>query len=209
MLEKRFDPAVRSIDIPTLALHTRRNRMKKELGAKNCLYPLPMTLVGALVDGKPNYIAIAHVGILDPGSVSLGMNRTHYTNAGIRQNKTFSVNIPNEDLVVKTDYCGLVSGKNQDKSALFKTFFGKLRTAPMIEECPVNMECRLLKTLDFPRHDIFMGEVVNAYCDESVLTDGVLDFDKMRPLLFTMGDAGYWSMGKRLESAWSVGKNLK
>lgn len=183
--------------------------MKKELGPKNCLYPMPTTLVGALVDGKPNYITIAHVGIMNPGTVSLGMNKAHYTNAGIKLNGTFSVNIPDEKLVEKTDYCGLVSGKKVDKSALFKTFYGKLKTAPMIEECPVTMECRLIKTVDFPTHDIFMGEVVNAYCDESVLTGGVLDFEKMRPLLFTMGDRGYWSMGKRVADAWSAGKKLK
>ena len=183
--------------------------MKKELGPRNCLYPMPTTLIGALVGGKPNYITIAHVGIMDPGTVSLGMNKTHHTNAGITQNGTFSVNIPDEKMVEKTDYCGLVSGKKTDKSALFKTFYGKLKTAPMIEECPVTMECRLVKTVDFPSHDIFMGEVVSAYCDESVLTDGVLDFDKMRPLLFTMGDRGYWSMGKRVADAWSAGKKLK
>jgi flavin reductase (DIM6/NTAB) family NADH-FMN oxidoreductase RutF len=183
--------------------------MKKELGPRNCLYPMPTTLIGALIHGKPNYITIAHVGIMDPGTVSLGMNKTHFSNEGIKENKTFSVNIPDESLVEKTDHCGLVTGKNKDKSAIFKTFYGKLKTAPMIEECPVNMECRLVKTVDFPKHDIFMGEVVNAYCDESVLTDGVLDFDKMRPLLFTMGDRGYWSMGKRLADAWSAGKKLK
>jgi len=182
--------------------------MKKELGPRNCLYPMPTTLIGALVDGKPNYITIAHVGIMDPGTVSLGMNKAHHTNAGIKQNGTFSVNMPSEEMVVKTDYCGIVSGKKTDKSALFKTFYGKLKTAPMIEECPVTMECRLVKTVDFPSHDIFMGEVVSAYCDESVLTDGVLDLDKMRPLLFSMGDRGYWSMGKRVADAWSAGKKL-
>ena len=67
-------------------------------------------------------------------------------------------------------YCGIVSGKKVDKGALFKTFFGKLKTAPMIEECPVNMECQLVRTVDFPTHDIFMGEVVNTFCDEAVLT---------------------------------------
>ena len=185
------------------------NPVKKELGPRNCLYPMPTTLVGALVDGKPNYVTIAHVGIMDPGTVSLGMNKAHHTNAGIKKHKTFSVNIPSEEMVVKTDYCGLVSGKDRDKSALFKTFYGKLKTAPMIEECPVNMECRLVQTVDFPRHDIFIGEVENAFCDESVLTEGVLDFDKLRPLLFTMGDRGYWSLGRRLADAWSVGKKLK
>ena len=86
--------------------------MKIELGAKNCLYPLPTVLVGANVNGRANYITIAHVGIADPGCVTLGMNKAHYTNAGIKENRAFSVNIPSIGLVEETDYCGLVSGKN-------------------------------------------------------------------------------------------------
>jgi flavin reductase (DIM6/NTAB) family NADH-FMN oxidoreductase RutF len=73
--------------------------MKMELGAKNCLYPLPTTLVGALVNGKPNYTTIAHVGIMDLESVSLGMNKLHYANLGIKENKTFSINIPSTKMV--------------------------------------------------------------------------------------------------------------
>ena len=73
--------------------------MKVEIGAKNCLYPLPTTLIGALVNDKPNYITIAHVGIMDLGSISLGMGKSHYTNAGIRANGTFSVNIPSIKMV--------------------------------------------------------------------------------------------------------------
>lgn len=100
--------------------------MKTEVGAKNCLYPLPATLVGALVDGKPNYITIAHVGIMDPGSVSLGKNKAHYTNAGIKENGTFSVNIPSAKIVKETDYCGLVSGKSLDKSCAFQNILWEI-----------------------------------------------------------------------------------
>ncbi|MFC1821857.1 flavin reductase family protein [Thermodesulfobacteriota bacterium] len=183
--------------------------MKNTIGAKNFLYPMPTTLVGANVNGRPNYITIAHVGIMDPGSISLGMNKVHYTNAGIKENGTFSVNIPSENQVKETDYCGLVSGKGTDKAELFQTFYGGLGTAPMIEECPVNMECKLVRTVDFPKHDIFMGEVVETYCDEEYLTDGVVDFSKVRPILFSMHDTGYWKLGDKFAKAWSVGKELK
>jgi len=107
--------------------------MKVEIGAKNCLYPLPTTLIGTLVNDKPNFITIAHVGIMDLGSISLGIGKSHYTNSGIKANGTFSVNIPSVKLVIETDYCGLVSGKTKDKTNLFKTFYGKLKTAPMID----------------------------------------------------------------------------
>jgi flavin reductase (DIM6/NTAB) family NADH-FMN oxidoreductase RutF len=183
--------------------------VKIEVGAKNCLYPLPTTLVGAMVNGRPNYVTIAHVGIMDPGSVSLGMSKMHYTNVGIKENGTFSVNMPSVKMVKETDYCGLVSGKNLDKAALFKTFFGKLGTAPMIEECPINMECKLVKTVDFPTHDIFIGQIFATYCDEDILTEGVVDLAKSKPILFAMNDRSYWMVGKKLARAWSIGKSLK
>lgn len=183
--------------------------MKVELGPKNCLYPLPTVLVGALVNGKPNYLAIAHVGIMDHDSISLGMNKTHYTNIGIKANKTFSINIPSTKMVKETDYCGLVTGKDQNKADLFKTFYGKLETAPMIEECSVNMECELIQTVDFPSHDIFIGKVVATHCDQSVLTNGAVDLEKLQPILFAMNDRSYYSVGKKLAKAWSIGKELK
>jgi flavin reductase (DIM6/NTAB) family NADH-FMN oxidoreductase RutF len=183
--------------------------MKRKLGAKNCLYPMPTTLVGAMVEGKPTFITIAHVGIMDLGSVSLGMNKMHYTNAGIQESGTFSVNIPTVEMVKETDYCGLVSGKNVDKAALFEVFYGNLKTAPMIEECPINMECRLVQTVDFPRHDIFIGEIVEAYCEERCLTEGIVDFSKVQPILFAMNDKSYWKLGERLARAWHVGKGFK
>lgn len=183
--------------------------MKIKLGKVNCLYPLPTTLVGATVNGKPNYITMAHVGIMDHGSVSLGMNKAHYTNAGIKENGTFSVNIPSVGMVKEADYCGLVSGKQHDKADLFEIFYGTLKTAPMIKACPINMECRLIKTVDFPKHDIFMGEIVETYCDEACLTDGVVDFSKVQPVLFVMNDRSYWKLGEHFAKAWHEGKTLK
>jgi len=73
--------------------------MKVSLGTKNCLYPILTTLVGANVNGRPNYITIAHVGIMDLGSISLGMSKSHYTNAGIKENGAISVNIPSVAMV--------------------------------------------------------------------------------------------------------------
>jgi flavin reductase (DIM6/NTAB) family NADH-FMN oxidoreductase RutF len=183
-------------------------KMKVDLGPKNCLYPLPTVLIGALVNEKPNYITIAHVGIMDPGSVSLGMNKLHYTNSGIKVNKTFSVNVPSTKMVKETDYCGLVSGKVKNKSDMFKTFYGELKTAPMIEQCSINIECELVQTFDFPTHDIFIGKIVATHCDEKVLTNGVVDFEKVQPILFVMNDRSYWSLGKKIGKAWDIGKGL-
>ena len=186
--------------------------MKKKLGSVNVLYPTTTTLVGAMVNGKPNFITIAHVGIMThrtPNCISLGMNKMHYTNGGIKENKTFSVNIPSEGLVKETDYCGLVSGKSTDKSALFTIFYGELGSAPMIGECLLNMECRLYQVVDFPENDIFIGEIIQTYAEEDMLSDGGVDLAKLKPLLFDMSSMKYWSIGTPIARCWNVGKELK
>lgn len=183
--------------------------MKKKMGVKNCLYPMPTVLVGANIDGKANYLTIAHVGIMDLTSISLGIHKSHFTNRGIKENRTFSINIPSIAQVKETDYCGIVSGKNYDKSELFANFYGVLETAPMIQSFPVNMECRLLQIVDFPQHEIFIGQIVETYCDESCLNGNKLDIAALRPFLFSMDDRGYWSVGERIGTAWEIGKTLK
>jgi flavin reductase (DIM6/NTAB) family NADH-FMN oxidoreductase RutF len=183
--------------------------MKIKLGAKNCLYPTPTTIVGANVNGKPTYITIAHIGIMDHGTISVSMNKAHYTNSGIMENNTFSVNIPSIEMVKETDYCGITSGKTTDKSAIFECFYGDLKTAPIIRKCPINMECRLIKTVDFPKHDVFVGEIVETYCDDQIITDDVVDLAKVRPILFSMHNRGYWEIGKPFAKAWDIGKEFK
>jgi len=183
--------------------------MKTKLGSQNVLYPSLTVLVGAMVRGRPNFITIAHVGILTHSHISLGMNKVHYTNLGIKEHETFSVNIPSEKLVKETDYVGLVTGEKVDKSQLFDLFYGELKTAPMIKECPLNMECRLERIVDFPSHDVFVGEVVGTYSDDSVLTDGKVDVSKVRPLLFDMPLKKYRSLGEPVADCWNTGKELK
>ena len=183
--------------------------MKKKLGGINVLYPTVTTLAGAMVHGTPNFNTIAHVGIMNhatPHCISLSMAKIHYTNIGIKENRTFSVNIPSENLVAETDYCGIVSGKKTDKSSVFEIFYGELETAPMITECPINMECRLYDTVDLTTHDVFIGEIVETYAEESVVVDGTVDITKVKPLLFDMSSKKYWSLGSALADCWNVGK---
>ena len=186
--------------------------MKRKLGGLNVLYPTPTTIVGAMVDGRPNFITIAHVGIVNHGTpqlISLSMAKVHYTNEGIRENKAFSVNIPSENLVTETDYAGLVSGKKTDKSGLFEIFHGGLENAPMIKECPLNMECKLYDIYDTPTHDLVIGEIVETYANESILTDEKVDLSKLKPLLFDMSSIKYWSVGGVIANCWNIGKELK
>jgi flavin reductase (DIM6/NTAB) family NADH-FMN oxidoreductase RutF len=184
----------------------------KPIGPVNALYPMPTTLVGATVNGKANFLAVAHVGILNHGSpqyLSIGLHASHYTNAGIHAQRTFSICLPAEDLLVETDFCGIMTGKNTDKAALFEVFHGELETAPMIRQCPVNMELKLHQVLKLGAHEIFIGELVQTYADEGVLTEGKIDMARLRPLLFDMAGKRYWSLGKAVGHCWSAGKALK
>ena len=182
--------------------------MKTRLGQTNLLYPTPTTLVGALVDGKPNFLTIAYVGIMDHTHLSVGMNKSHYTNAGIKANGAFSLCLPSEEMVATTDYCGLVSGRDTDKAALFDLFYGELGNAPMIEQCPVCIECRLDRIIDFPAHEVFVGEIVQTFAEEAVLKDGKLDLALVRPLLFDMTSRQYWRLGPAIAPCWNIGRGL-
>lgn len=184
----------------------------KSIGPVNALYPMPTTLVGTTVKGQPNILTVAHVGILNHGTpqyLSLGLGKVHYSNAGIKENQSFSICLPSEDLMVATDYCGIMTGKKTDKAALFDIFYGELETAPMISQCPVNMELKLHDVLDFKTHDIFIGELVQTYADDDVMTDGKIDIARLKPLLFDMNSVKYWRLGMGLGNCWNVGKSLK
>jgi flavin reductase (DIM6/NTAB) family NADH-FMN oxidoreductase RutF len=186
--------------------------MLEKLGRQNALYPMPVTLVGTLVEGKVNFLNIAHVGIFNaaaPHRISLGMGKGHYSNRGIREQKTFSVNLPSQDMVVAADWVGLVSGKSKDKSQVFETFFGELATAPLIKSCPVAMECRLVQTVDTPTHDVFVGEIAATWADPAVLTEGKIDLAKVRPLLFDMASCEYWTLGEPIAQCWHEGKKFQ
>lgn len=183
--------------------------MKEKLGATNALYPLVTAIVGATVDGRPGFATVAHVGVAHLKGITLGMGNGHLTNKGIKANRTFSVNLPSEDMVAVTDHIGMVSGTNEDKGGIFDLFYGELDTAPMIEQCKVTMELRLIEHVALPTHDLFVGEIVGAYADLDVLTNGVVDIAKLRPLLFDMASKKYWSLGEPVAKCWSVGKGYE
>ncbi|MFO7965558.1 MAG: flavin reductase family protein [Desulfobacterales bacterium] len=188
---------------------------KIKLGKRNLLLPYLPVLVGTNVGGKPNYITIALVGWLCYDAISVSVGRDQYSNAGIRENRTFSINQPSAEMVKELDYCGLYSGRKVDKSALFENFYGGLETAPMIKQCPVNIECRVVQTIERPVHTIFIGEVAEVYFDEDCMTGGVPDVSKVDPIFFgpvkgrTELAGCYYKMGDYLAPAWNVGKELK
>jgi flavin reductase (DIM6/NTAB) family NADH-FMN oxidoreductase RutF len=180
----------------------------------NLPFPVPICIVGTMVNGRANYATYGSFGLLSPRPktyVYIGSQGTRYTNIGIKENGYFSVNIPSVEQMQKTDYVGIVSGSRVDKSAVFKSFFGSSDKAPMIEDCPANMLCKLVKTADLPDRDVFFGEVLETYVDETCMVGGVLDFTKINPMLFTMngpGNASYWKLGNVVGTAYKDGKVL-
>ncbi|MDP2855827.1 MAG: flavin reductase family protein [bacterium] len=187
---------------------------KVTFGPKPFLYPTPTVLVGANVDGKSNFMAVAWCGIINgrPPMLSVALQHPRYTLKGVRQNNTFSVNIPSVDLVKETDYCGIASGSKTDKAAdcKFNIFYGRLETAPLIDECPVNLECRVIHMLDLGSHIAVIGQVEEVHVSELCLTDGKPDIDKIRPFLWVVTPGNeYRAFGAAIGEAFSIGKHIK
>jgi len=184
--------------------------MEKQQIGNNFFIPMPVVLVGTQVNGKANFMALGWCARVNgnPPMIACGIANNHYTPEGMAAAKTFSVNIPSLDLLEKTDYCGIVSGAKTDKSEIFEVFYGSLKTAPMIKECPVTLECRLVQTVALPTHGLYIGEIVGAYADGRVIKDGKPDFPGIDPLFLTMPDNRYWTLGKYAGDAWSAGKKL-
>jgi len=185
---------------------------KSKIRLGSYLYPMPVVLIGVNISNKANFMPLAWVSIVEhkPPTILISSSQTHYTNVGIKQNNCFSVNTPSEEMIIPADYCGLKSGKDIDKSKIFEVFYGDLKKAPMIIDAPLNLECKLVKTIDLGQgHDIFIGEIINAYSENKYLTNGIPDLNKMNTFLFSMNDNNYWKIGEHLGRAWNIGRKYE
>ncbi len=185
--------------------------MPKVKTTNNVYIPMPVALIGANVHGKANFMPVGWVtrANAQPPMMAACINKVHYTPLGIRENNTFSVCLPGPDMAEKTDYCGLVSGEETDKSAVFSVFYGETKTAPMIEQSPLCIECKLVEMVELPTNVIYIGEIAGVYAEEKYLTNGKFDVDKAEPLLLTMPDNEYRALGRVVAKAWGVGMKLK
>ena len=183
---------------------------KVTIGTNPTICPMPVTLSGSVVCGRPNFMTVAFISrvCMDPPLLSMGLNKRSATREAILENQTFSVNFPSAAMMKETDYCGIVSAKNTEKSMLFPVFYGSLPTAPMIRSSPLSFECKLVETHDFRSHTCIIGEIVASHLDKSCLTEGKPDPKKINPLFLTMPDNHYWTLGECAGIAWSVGKEL-
>jgi len=187
---------------------------KVKFGQIPLIYPIPITLTGSLVKGKPNFETIGDVGIIGikPPLVYISSSQDHYTNIGILENETFSINFPPTSLLAKTDYCGSVSGRDVDKSKLFTIFFGDLKTAPMIQECFVNIECKVIKEFSIKHRQVFVGDVEQTYVNEEFVTEHegrqrIADMSKLDPIIYAL-DNRYYNIGKQIGIGYQEGKQF-
>ncbi len=187
---------------------------KVKMGAQTLLYPTPALLVGSNVNGKANFMTVAWSGIAcsDPPMISVAIRHPRYTLIGMQENMTFSVNVASTDQAREVDYCGIVSGAKADKVKVckFKVFYGKLETAPMVQQCPVNMECKIEHMLDLGSHVLVIGKIEETYVSGNCFTAEHPDVKKIRPLIWSVVPANtYNSLGEQVAKAFKIGLELK
>ena len=187
---------------------------KTKIDLMPMLFPHAAVLVGADVDGQPDFTTVAWATIAcgTPPFIAIALNHTRHSLKGIRQNMAFSVNIPGKAMVKETDYCGLVSGARTDKArdCNFTVSYGEVANAPYIEQCPVNIGCNAEHILKLGSHYLIAGAVKEVLVSDDCLTEGKPDATKIEPIVYMSYPASsYHAVGKFIAPAFSVGKEIK
>ena len=185
--------------------------MRKNFGAKTWMYPMPVLIVGTYDENEiPNAMNAAWGGIYDTDLVMLCLADDHKTTENIQKTGAFSVSFATTETVVPCDYVGIVSA-NDEPNKLAKAGFHTTKSdcvnAPLIDELPMAMECKLVK---FNEDGICIGKIVNVCADESILDEGGrIDAKKLSPIIYDGATHAYWSFGERVGKAFSDGKLIK
>lgn len=169
---------------------------KKNIGNVLALYPKPMTVVGAEVEGKVNWLVVGHTGIIGHDRVLVSMSKSHYTNQGIRKSKKLSINLVSHEMLPQADYVGSVSGASVNKSGVFKYHWGENGT-PVIDASPLTMECNVEDIFETEGFDNFICSIANTYAAPEVLdSEGKLDYTQLKPVLFEFLTYSYIATGE-------------
>ena len=180
---------------------------KKNLGNLLALYPKPMTVVGAEVEGKVNWLVGGQTGVIDHDRILVSMSKSHYTNQGIKKSKRLSVNLVSREMLPKADYVGSVSGATVDKSEVFAYHIGENDT-PVIDASPLTMECEVVDIYETDGFDNFICAIVNTYAASDVLdSDGKLDYTKLKPVLFEFPTYSYLATGEIIGKCLNLDKS--
>lgn len=176
---------------------------KRKLPASEALYPAPVVLVSCIDKRtkRANIITIAWCGVVCsvPPLLSISIRPSRYSHALIKETGDFVINIPTARMLNELDMCGTRSGRDMDKfeECSFAALPSTRISSPMIDECPVNIECELRNTLKLGTHDLFIGEVLAVHADKDILDHkGRIDYAKAAPLVYNQGE--YWSLGKKI-----------
>mgnify|MGYP003313159937 CR=1 FL=1 len=185
--------------------------MRKNFGPKCWLFPMPVLIVGSYDEnGVPNAMNAAWGGIYDTNLVMVCLADDHKTTENIKKSGAFTLSFATADRVAACDYVGIVSANDTpDKFARagFHATKSELVNAPLIDELPMAVECKLLK---FNEDGICIGEIVNISADESVLDEkGRVDAKKLDPIIYDSCSHAYWSFGEKVGQAFSDGKTIK
>ena len=185
--------------------------MAKQRIGVNFTYPMPAVMVGAVTDGSPNFMTASWFTALnfEPPLVGVSLGKTRHTTQGVLKTGEFSINLPGVGQAALADYCGLVSGRDEDKAAQIDIFFGALDSAPMVGQCALAMECRVIQTVEFPDHYLFVGEIAGVFCEEAGLVEGKVDPGKLQPFVLTLPGNAYQALGEQIGNAWKLGKALR
>ena len=188
--------------------------MKKSLGAKPIVYPTPVFLVGSYDEnGVANMMNAAWGGLCssNPPSVAVSIRQERHSYDNIIQKQAFTINIPSTNQAKVADYFGLVSGKKCDKVKLSGVAVERAEfvDAPMLKDCPLVLECRLIATHDLGVHTQFVGEIIDVKIEEECLDSaGQPDIRLVDPLLFAPGNRAYFAIGDFVGQAFAVGKDI-
>jgi len=184
---------------------------KIKLGAVPLVYPIPIVLVGATVDGVANFTEVGDCAVMGihPALVTISLSATHHTTKGIDNTGVFSINFPSTEMLSLTDYCGMVSGRDVDKSALFEILQGEQTDAPLIEDCPVGLECRVLEVVQVKHRRLFIAEVVECYVSHQFVktVDGkhtVTSLSELDPIIYAL-DNRYYGIGHSIGAGYQEG----
>ena len=185
--------------------------MRKNFGAQTWMYPMPVLIIGTYDEnGIPDAMNAAWGGIYDYKTVMVSLADDHKTTQNIKKTGAFTVSFATAETVVACDYVGIVSANDvPDKleKAGFHTAKSEFVNAPLIDELPVTLECKLKK---FNEDGICIGEIVNVSAEEAILDEkGRIDVNKLAPIIFDGVTYDYLSFGEKVGKAFSDGKKLK
>lgn len=188
--------------------------MKKSLGAKSLVYPAPIFVIGSYdKEGKPNFLTAAWGGIYSaqPPCVAVSLRKEAYSYENIMKRKAFTISIPSESHVKEVDYLGIISGRTTDKVAETKlgTVKSKLVDAPYVKDFPLVMECKVIDVAEMGGHVQFVGEVLDAKAEDTILgPSGSVDMELLRPLIYAVDTQEYYGTGKKVGKVFSSGKAI-